>query len=198
MADTIRSLGIDPGSKVIAWALLDVTRSAATWLDGGSFEIGRIVDDPIRRAAGKRAEREITDHDLALLDVDLRHALRSVDFTGPRLQCYVERPRKIIATRPGAVSGVGISLWLGGEVRRTVQQFQRDARLDAPPVETVDPFEWRQALGLGRGPKDAEVAAALKQRISGMPERNNNHVRDAAGVALVGARRTMMGLEVAR
>jgi|SRR5690606_5922310 len=55
----------------------------------------------------------------------------------------------------------------------------------------VSRSQWRKALCGNGSADDAEVKRALELQTVGMPKRTNAHARDAAGVAIVGARMAM-------
>jgi Holliday junction resolvasome RuvABC endonuclease subunit len=86
------------------------------------------------------------------------------------------------------------------ETRSAAEKVATTAELCGVPVFKVAPAEWRKAV-LGRTRRtadetiDAIAARILPHLIQGMPMKLVSHVRDAAGVALLGCR--MHGRKVA-
>lgn len=180
----IEVLAFDPGSAHVGWARIRVSRVHAEWIEGGSLRIGTLEEDPIRKAQGKRARRIVTDEDL---DELLCKAGTLCAEIGLHADLFVVERSSTVARVAGA-SSIASANWIGGEIAGFLRGIAHDT---SAVVITVDPFDWRRSLGLGRSPKDAAVARVLALHFGG-PLPANCHARDAAGAGLVAARRRLI------
>lgn len=116
--------------------------------------------------------------------------------------------RAIASAMDDAIASLGVRVPVDAiaveEVRGYVYEKQRGAELfktsqrEGRLIEQAescgfDPImvsraDWRKALCGNGSADDAKVKRALTMQVVNMPTRTNAHVRDAAGVAIVGAR----------
>jgi len=156
-------LGIDPGARASGWALLDFSiLMAPVWIGAG------------------------TTDDVAEL-FELRHFVRMAieHFDARRnLLVVVEEARGRVYAERGGGAHLIASSWAGGDAHGF-------ARGRGYPTIKLGVNEWRTAF-VGHSKRgdnvDHKVEASLRAFVRGMPTRTNVHMRDAAGVACVGAR----------
>lgn len=119
--------------------------------------------------------------------------------------------RAIVSAMYDASASLGVRVPVDAiaieEVRGYVYEKQRGAELfktsqrEGRLIEQAESYglapimvsraDWRKALCGNGSADDAKVKRALELQAVGMPKRTNAHVRDAAGVAIVGARMAM-------
>lgn len=152
----MRTLGWDPGSRYVGWALLDVPlRGPALHLRSGMLDLRETdlfgTDSPLRSMAEDR-----------VVHVAVEQVLKVVDREGFSLS---------MASELAKTERVG-GLILGAARILGLQWSEPEA-----PA-------WRKALCGDRQASDALIKTIVGARVHGIPASTNSHQRDAMGVAI--------------
>lgn len=156
-------LGIDPGSKHVGWAVLDVA-ATVRHIEGGCFEI-----DAAQPGTGR----------LLVQTFRVLCRRRLPDLVG------VERIDKVNARGGLGWAQMATGLVLSHGIGQRVAQALED---DGRRVEELTAETWHEHFFGVRAPDGHSVKALVHHRVAGWPPRSNGHARDAAAVALYVAR----------
>lgn len=204
------SIGWDTGLAT-AFTRLDVhDEGCPRYHHGAMVRVGHKVtlSRPKTSKAGRVTTQKtiIDDDDLGNLQAFSRCLLADTleENPGTRIVLTVERVCEVFSrARFGASMATGIAnaQWIAGEIASAGREL-----LGSANVRTVQQEDWRKAL-FGAGSislmfgaasrekgedEDDAIARLIPLAIDGWPASSNNHVRDAAGVALWGVRRAHM------
>ena len=151
-------LGFDPSTKGAAWALLRI----GDWQHRELVRFGIAADDnEIARVilaavfTAREAQAPLT------IGVEIPSGLHTRDIKAARARAVaLMATTRVAGYVVGAAQGMGLS------------------------VTEVKPEVWRRAIVNKAQASDAQVKLAIQTFVRRWPARSNNHVRDAAGVAL--------------
>jgi hypothetical protein len=176
--------GIDPSTDGAAFALLKVGRLTGQrdFIENGELTLDEL-DARLVKYAGDQQDaraRGLTTFD-CIVAVERPSGIHiHPPKPGPAAMMLRDYATKLMMARSSGTALMNASYVAGGIVRLGKHLGLR--------VVELAPQQWRTAIGASRSTKgtdqDAMVRDAIQTLIAGWPKRSNNHVRDAAGVAL--------------
>lgn len=170
----MRAIGVDPGSRRIAISAIDVSDRCIEYVNAITIEVdeGELNDRAlarVRRSAAAALFTNATEHADTIVTVErVLHAY-------PREGMSAKMATAMVHTE-----------WIGGLISSAAYSLFGEEWADH--VGTCGALEWRRAIVKHRA-TDHDVAQVITNGIRGWPKRSNAHVRDAAGIALYGAKR---------
>jgi hypothetical protein len=174
MTKPLLSLGIDPGARAGGYAILRFREPARAF-----------TSSPELVCAGKFNCAESREHIGSVLSLAglVETVLVAVEW--PKLAMWGGKgvtAQEVYARAKNVERLQGV-----------VRGIEEAAHNMGVPLVLVEPDEWKRALGTKRRRKgerdDLLLVAMLPRIVAGWPARSNTHVRDAAGIAIVGARK---------
>lgn len=150
-------LGIDPGSRFVGVAVLDVRAEGVT---GRALYVAHDVLD-VQALGEERVLLAIAAH--------LAHGVRLAG---------IERPERVASAV--MASAMLRTSWIAGRIAQALAVAA--VRVHPFPAET-----WRTHFFGQAAVKNAPIATLIELHVTGWPKKSNEHARDAAAVALYAA-----------